>query len=397
MNGLSREESSVGPPVLEDLAAVVGAAGAEREQLEAVLPALEGPRDPRRDTDRIEPFQLDDVVVQLHPAGAGKDDVDLLDVVVPVPKRLPAARLDPVMTETGLLGLQILVREAGLLTLREAELHGRILDVGQVQVRVGSAHRWERTAPYSRRVVPPLTFQAWLRWDTVERLLPPDARTVLEIGAGMGAVGSLLARRYEYLGLEPDAMSFTVARRRIEAAGGRAEQTDYAGLGPGREFDLVCAFEVLEHLEDDAAALAAWRELVRPGGHVLLSVPGAPGLYGASDERAGHFRRYERHALRDALERAGFDDVRIVAYGFPVGYPLKKLRDALAARDLRRRSGTRAQRTASSGRWLQPDERLAPLTAAAALPFRYLQRPFSQTALGTGLVASARRRLRSNE
>ena len=246
-------------------------------------------------------------------------------------------------------------------------------------------------------MVPPLTFQAWLRWDTVERLLPPETRTVLEIGAGMGTVGSLLARRYEYLGLEPDATSFTVARRRIEAAGGRAEQADYSDLQRSREFDLVCAFEVLEHLEDDAGALAAWRELVRPGGRVLLSVPGAPRLYGASDEGAGHYRRYERATLRHALERGGFDDIRIAAYGFPVGYPLKKLRDGLAARDLRRRGGTRAQRTASSGRWLQPDERLAPLTAAAALPFRYLQRPFVQTGLGTGLVASARRRLRSNE
>jgi SAM-dependent methyltransferase len=246
-------------------------------------------------------------------------------------------------------------------------------------------------------VVPPLTFQAWLRWDTVERLLPAEAGTVVEIGAGMGTVGSLLAGRYDYLGLEPDLTSFAVARRRIEAAGGRAEQADYADLERGREFDLVCAFEVLEHLEDDAAALTAWRELVRPGGHVLLSVPGAPNLYGASDELAGHFRRYDRAALRRALELAGFEHVHIAAYGFPVGYPLKKLRDALAARDLHRRTRSRAERTASSGRWLQPDARLAPLTWASALPFRYLQRPFASTALGTGLVASARRRLRSNE
>ncbi len=233
----------------------------------------------------------------------------------------------------------------------------------------------------------PLTFQAWLRWDTVERLLPRDARTALEIGAGQGGVGSLLARRYDYLGLEPDAASFAVARRRIEAAGGRAEQRDYAELPPGSAFDLVCAFEVLEHLEDDAAALAAWHALVRPGGHLVVSVPGAPRLFGAADERAGHFRRYDRASLAALLANAGFDDVRVVAYGFPIGYPLKLLRDRLAARDLR---GTREERTAASGRWLQPGERHAPLTRAAALPFRYAQRPF--TRLGTGLVASARRR-----
>lgn len=235
-------------------------------------------------------------------------------------------------------------------------------------------------------MVAPLTLQARLRWDVVERLLPADARTVLEIGAGQGAVGALLARRYEYLGLEPDAASFAVARRRIEAAGGRAEQREFADLPPVRSFDLVCAFEVLEHVEDDAAALSAWRELVRPGGALLLSVPASPRLHGAADVRAGHFRRYERAGLAEKLERAGFAEPRIVAYGFPVGYPLKKLRDALAARDV---GGTAAERTAASGRWLQPGERLAPLVWAAAVPFRWLQRPF--TGVGTGLVALATR------
>lgn len=232
----------------------------------------------------------------------------------------------------------------------------------------------------------PLTLQARLRWDVVERLLPAGARTVLEIGAGQGAVGALLARRYDYLGLEPDAASFAVARRRIEAAGGRAEQRDYVDLAPGSAFDLVCAFEVLEHVEDDEAALAAWHGLVAPGGALLLSVPASPGLHGAADVRAGHFRRYDRAELAAKLERAGFAEPRIVAYGFPVGYPLKKLRDLLAARDLR---GTPAERTAASGRWLQPGERLAPLTWAAALPFRWLQRPF--TRVGTGFVALAER------
>jgi SAM-dependent methyltransferase len=235
-------------------------------------------------------------------------------------------------------------------------------------------------------VVPPLTFQSWLRWDVVERLLPSGATSVLEIGAGMGGVGSMLATRFDYLGLEPDAASFSVARRRIEAAGGRAEQLDDTGLPPGSTFDLVCAFEVLEHLEDDTAALARWRALVRPGGAILVSVPGAPALHGAADERAGHVRRYDAARLDAALERAGWVDIRVVAYAFPIGYPLKKLRDVLAARDA---GGSAAERTAASGRWLQPGERLAPVTWAAALPFRVLQRPF--TRLGTGLVARATR------
>jgi SAM-dependent methyltransferase len=239
-------------------------------------------------------------------------------------------------------------------------------------------------------VLPPLTLQGWLRFDAVERLLAgvDGVSTVLEIGAGVGALGSMLARRYRYLGLEPDAASYQLARPRIEAAGGRIERIAYSELAGDETFDLVCAFEVLEHLPDDAAALAAWRELVRPRGRLLVSVPAGPRRFGASDELVGHLRRYERAGLLDLLMRSGFRGAEVRGYGFPLGNMLKPLRDGLAARRLRAPGDTG---TSLSGRWLQPSNERARLTWAAALPFRYLQRPFAQTDLGTGLVALATR------
>ena len=239
-------------------------------------------------------------------------------------------------------------------------------------------------------MLPALTLQGWLRFDTVERLLDrvDGVRTVLEIGAGVGALGSALARRYDYLGLEPDPVSYEVGRRRVEAAGGRLEPIAYTELAGGERFDLVCAFEVLEHLPDDAAALAAWRELLRPGGRLLVSVPAGLRRFGASDELVGHERRYERAGLVDLLVRSGFSEPEVRGYGFPLGNVLKPVRDRLAARQL----GAGAERgTGTSGRWLQPTESRARLTWAAALPFRYAQRPFAHTDLGTGLVALATR------
>jgi SAM-dependent methyltransferase len=237
-------------------------------------------------------------------------------------------------------------------------------------------------------VLPPFTLQGWLRFDTVERLLArvDDVRTALEIGAGLGALGSVLARRYDYLGLEPDAASYEVGRRRIEAAGGRLEPIPYTALAGGARFDLVCAFEVLEHLPDDAAALAAWRAFLRPGGRLLVSVPSGPRRFGASDALVGHVRRYERAGLVDLLVRSGFRDPDVRGYGFPLGNILKPVRDRVAAKEL---AEGREPGSALSGRWLQPSDRRARLTWAAALPFRYVQRPFAPTDLGTGLVALA--------
>lgn len=239
---------------------------------------------------------------------------------------------------------------------------------------------------------PPLTFNAWLRYDVVMRLLCGlDAVTsVLEIGAGEGALAARLARRYKYVGLEPDARAFAVAQSRLARVGsGVVLQGDLSKLEPGTIFDLVCAFEVLEHIEDDAAALRAWRERVRPRGWILLSVPAFSRRFAATDVHAGHYRRYDPPHLRTLLTATGFVDPLVLTYGFPLGYLLEAARNAIASRYSI--GGSKEERTASSGRWLQPPAAAWWATQLATAPFRLLQRPFTRTTLGTGLVALARK------
>ena len=65
----------------------------------------------------------------------------------------------------------------------------------------------------------PLAPNAWLRYDTVARMLPAGIVDVLEIGCGQGGFAARLAQRYRYLGVEPDHASWTVAERRISAVG----------------------------------------------------------------------------------------------------------------------------------------------------------------------------------
>jgi SAM-dependent methyltransferase len=159
-------------------------------------------------------------------------------------------------------------------------------------------------------------------------------------------------------------------------------------LVAGRQFDLVCAFEVLEHLEDDQGTLEEWRGYVAPGGSLLISVPAGPSRFGPADEKAGHFRRYNRSGLEHVLVSAGFADVRVLSYGYPAGYVLETARNQLARRELRK-PRTQWDRTLASGRWLQPSEWMAPLTRGAAAPLELLQRPFMNGDRGTGLVARA--------
>ena len=68
---------------------------------------------------------------------------------------------------------------------------------------------------------------------------------------------------------------------------------------------MIYAINVIEHIADDVAALAQLRELLRPGGKLVIFVPAFPMLYSEMDRRIGHFRRYRLTALASATERAG--------------------------------------------------------------------------------------------
>jgi SAM-dependent methyltransferase len=252
--------------------------------------------------------------------------------------------------------------------------------------------------------LPPLSPNGWLRWEVVSRLLPPPdpELSVLEVGCGQGGFGARLAQDYAYVGVEPDATSSSVAAQRLAEAGGRGEirRGDLSVLADGETFDLVCAFEVIEHIEDDHEAMRSWAQRVRPGGSLIVSTPAWQRRFGAADEMVGHFRRYDPPVLSDLLASAGLIDVELVHFGAPLGYLLEAGRNAVGRRRLAKAGGTggadgsaaetMAARSDASGRTLQPS---TSVTATAArlgtVPFRRLQRAFPGR--GPGLVARARR------
>jgi SAM-dependent methyltransferase len=244
-------------------------------------------------------------------------------------------------------------------------------------------------SPYDPAVLPPLTLSGWHRYDLVRnRLAKWSVSSILEIGPGLGGIGARFAVDYEYVGAEVDPASAEIARERLaQARGGRIVTGTAKDVG--RQFDVVCAFEVLEHVEDDEVALTEWREQVRPGGWLVLSVPAWQHRWGAHDEHAGHFRRYDRESLEALVARTGFSDVDVVCYGFPLLSALHPLWNALSARA--RREDTLEERTHASGRFRQPPRWAGTLTHVVAAPFIRLQRLFVDSDHGTGFVVFAQR------
>jgi SAM-dependent methyltransferase len=229
------------------------------------------------------------------------------------------------------------------------------------------------------------------RWTVLRELRGIRPGRLVEIGCG---AGDLLAS-LKSLGFDAACVE-TSARARAEAAarfagGGVPLVTDLAHLEG--TFDLIIACEVLEHIEDDLAALRTWTARLAPGGHALLTVPAHPGRFGPSDVWAGHHRRYRRDQLQTLARAAGLSVSRLLCFGFPLGNLVEPVRARVHARRLRREApAAPAQRTARSGVERGIEARLAPfLSPWLILPFCWLQQPFLHTDFGTGYLLLGRR------
>lgn len=139
----------------------------------------------------------------------------------------------------------------------------------------------------------------------------PAARDLIEIGCGTGNVLSALAPARDWrrvVGTDIHPTGLTLARPRLPATV-ELLQLDARHMPFRDAFDLLGAFDVLEHIEEDTAALRGFAEALVPGGGLIVSVPQHPFLWSAADEIAHHARRYRRGELEARLREAGFDIV----------------------------------------------------------------------------------------
>lgn len=133
----------------------------------------------------------------------------------------------------------------------------------------------------------------------------PAAASILEIGSGTGGNLDLLSAHAKVSAVEMDATAIAIA---IEKTGGRfdirAGRCPDNVPFPAASFDLICMFDVLEHIEQDRATLALVRTLLAPGGRILLTVPANRWLWGAHDVFLHHKRRYGEAELRQKVRDA---------------------------------------------------------------------------------------------
>lgn len=201
----------------------------------------------------------------------------------------------------------------------------------------------------------------------LSRIGAPANAKILEVGCGAGGNVPLLREFGAVAALEPDDESRAYASERLNLAIDTGLLPDGLPYAP-ESFDLVCAFDVVEHVDDDAASVKALARLVKPGGAMLTTVPAYQWMWSHHDVLHHHKRRYLLPQYRALFDQAGLT-VETATYFNTLLFPL-----AAAQRTVKKLVGDNSADDTMPPSWLNKAlssvfSLEAPLAAGGGLPF----------------------------
>jgi SAM-dependent methyltransferase len=180
----------------------------------------------------------------------------------------------------------------------------------------------------------------WFRWryDLVERVIAdlpatPGRPLMLDAGCGTGQMLRHLQQFGDAIGFDVSAGALAFARSRgaADLVLGTVAQPPF----PPESFDRIFILDVIEHVDDDLGMLSGLHALLKPGGHLVATVPAYPSLWSDHDRINRHCRRYLAPQVDRLLQEAGFEIGRVAYCNsllFPIVYPLRRVMALLQRR-----------------------------------------------------------------
>lgn len=220
---------------------------------------------------------------------------------------------------------------------------------------------------------------------------------VLEIGCGVGALlYDLKSRGFHGKGVDTSKRALEIARHFHGGADNAFKIDEQITEDDKDEYDYLMAFEVLEHIQDDRGELSRWAQCLKKGGVLIGSVPAHRRRWGASDQWAGHVRRYDYQDLEKLLASTGFDLMDTHCYGFPLLNLLAPISNYMSRKKIRRREAIAndagsADATAASGADRAMESKIFWLYSNVATKILFhvliaVQKIFYKSNLGTGFI-----------
>ncbi len=142
--------------------------------------------------------------------------------------------------------------------------------------------------------------------------------SILEVGCGSGALLAKLKQEFPQVrlsGIDKSSVAIKIAASRVKAILKEGDITQGLSAQWVGQASVIILSEVLEHLEDPKVAILQLRSLLFPDGRILVTVPAGPRT--AFDREIGHLQHFSKDSLTQLLESSGFDEVRVLASGFP--------------------------------------------------------------------------------
>jgi len=164
--------------------------------------------------------------------------------------------------------------------------------------------------------------QNYQRWQ-FQMVTPFLHGEVLEVGGGIGNFTPRLAGVARFVtSLEPNEYCFRQLSEKIaplkNAAACRATVESLHQVIPAdKKFDAIVLMNVLEHIQDDHAVLAALKKLLAPAGRIVVLVPAGQWAFGPTDTRLGHYRRYTKRSARPLVASLQLELEALRYYNFP--------------------------------------------------------------------------------
>lgn len=245
---------------------------------------------------------------------------------------------------------------------------------------------------------------SWCHYEAVMemiRRIRGRGRTFMEVGCGAGDLSLRLCREgWKGIGVDSSSQSIERATETLAeylATGKyRLIQRDIFALEDlGEKVDVGLSMMVMEHVEDHVGFLRKIASRVKPGGHLIIAVPGRRDRWGIEDETVGHLRRYDRLDLKETLKSAGLKDILVWSVAVPVANLLFHLGNHMVrnSSEIEKVRQSAHEQTASSGVREIPWKTVFPswcrliLNRTTLFPLFVAQRCFYDSNLGLTMLA----------